>query len=143
MGTQQILLIVLSVIIVGVAVSVGINMFSMQAFNSNQQALAAELMNYSTLVLQYWKTPASMGGAGQVIGNVTVASVANYIGFSGANSSTTSDNGEFRVISLAGNVLTLKALGKEKKGTNFPLLTTTIDLTTNAINTTVTRATGF
>ncbi len=39
MGTQQILLIVLSVIIVGIAVAVGITMFNQQAENSNQKCL--------------------------------------------------------------------------------------------------------
>jgi hypothetical protein len=143
MGTQQILLIVLSVIIVGVAIAVGINMFSSQAYNSNQQAVAAELANYASLVIQYWKTPASMGGGGQTAGRLTATNVANYIGFSGDNSSVTTDNGEFRVISVSGNVVTLKGLGKEMKGTDKPLCTTTIDVSSNVINTTVTKAANF
>jgi hypothetical protein len=143
MGTQQILMIVLSVIIVGVAIAVGINMFSSQAYNSNQQAVAAELSNYASLVLQYWKTPASMGGAGQVIGNVTVIKVAGYISFTEANNATLSENGEFRVTNVTGNVVTLKGLGKETKGTDKPMITTTIDLSNNAINSTVSKASGF
>jgi hypothetical protein len=39
MGTQQILLIVLSVIIVGVAIVVGIGMFNRQAYNSKKPLL--------------------------------------------------------------------------------------------------------
>jgi len=143
MGTQQLLLIVLSVILVGVAISVGINMFSSQAYLSNQQAMSAELTNYSTLLIQYYKTPVSMGGAGGIIGNVTTTLAANYIGLTGANSSATSDNGEFRLISLSGNVITLKGLGKEKKGGNYPLITTTVDLSTNTLATTVSRAATF
>ncbi len=144
MGTQQILMIVLSVIIVGVAIGVGINMFSSQAFSSNRQALAVELTNYATLVMQYWKTPASMGGAGQIIGNVTVAKVAGYIGFNPSSPyQVTSDNGEFRVISVSGNVVTLKGVGTELKGSNKPICTTTIDVTTNAISATTSVGTGF
>jgi len=143
MGTQQLLLIVLSVIIVGVAIAVGISMFSGQAYNSNVQAVAAELTNYAALVMQYWKTPASMGGAGQNISNVTVVSIANYIGFSGANNSITTDNGEFRVNNVSGTVITLKGFGKEKKGDNHPMVTTTIDVSNNQIGSTVSSATGF
>jgi hypothetical protein len=65
MGTQQILLIVLSVIIVGIAIAVGIMMFNNQAYNSNQSAIAGELQNYAAQVIQFWKTPVSQGGGGQ------------------------------------------------------------------------------
>jgi len=143
MGTQQILLIVLSVIIVGVAIAVGITMFSNQAYNSNQQAVSSELQNYAAQVAQYYKVPKGMGGAGQDSSFVTVASVANFIGFKGADYSTTTDNGEFRVISTAGNTVTLKGLGKEKKGTNYPLVTSTIDIPACNISTTVSSGPGF
>ncbi len=39
MATQQILLIVLTVIIVGIAIAVGIAMFKAHAINSNRQAV--------------------------------------------------------------------------------------------------------
>jgi hypothetical protein len=65
MGTQQILLIVLSVIIVGVAIVVGITMFRNQAIKSNAQALAAEATNLRTEMVQWYKTPIDQGGGGQ------------------------------------------------------------------------------
>ncbi len=63
MGTQQILLIVLSVIIVGAAIGVGIEMFNAQSYSANKSALAADAQLYGTMVIQYYKTPASLGGA--------------------------------------------------------------------------------
>lgn len=65
MGTQQILMIVLSVIVVGAAVAVGIQMFDTQATNAQRQALAADMQNFSSQVLANWRTPKMMGGAGQ------------------------------------------------------------------------------
>jgi len=62
MGTQQILLIVLSVIIVGIAVAVGISMFNTQSVAADQQAIAADLQSFGAQVLAYLKTPTSMGG---------------------------------------------------------------------------------
>ncbi len=62
MGTQQILMIVLSVIIVGIAVGVGITMFQNQAKTSNRQALLGDLRNFSASAIAFYKIPASMGG---------------------------------------------------------------------------------
>ena len=64
MGTQQVLLIVLSVIIVGVAVAVSITMFSKQSSSSNREALKADLMNYAAQTLAWYKVPAGMAGGG-------------------------------------------------------------------------------
>ena len=64
MGTQQILLIVLSVIIVGAAIAVGIQMFNSQSYSANKSAIAADAQSYATQVIQYYKTPLSQGGAG-------------------------------------------------------------------------------
>ncbi len=63
MGQQQILLIVLSVILVGVAVAVGINMFNSQAEQSAKDMLAVQLQNCGTAAYQHYLKPASMGGA--------------------------------------------------------------------------------
>lgn len=54
MGTQQILLIVLSVIIVGAAIAVGIDMFNRQDYTSNRSAAASDVQTYLTQVLQYY-----------------------------------------------------------------------------------------
>lgn len=62
MGQQQILLIVLSVILVGIAVAVGIQMFRAQSVASNQDALVMDIINISALAFQYRLRPATMGG---------------------------------------------------------------------------------
>lgn len=147
MGTQQILLIVLSVIIVGVAIAVGITMFANQAYNGNQQAVAGELQNYASQSIQYFKTPKSQGGAGQDKTEVTVTKVATFLGFIQANNSLTSDNGEFRVTSVATGgdscLVVLKGLGVEIKNNVKPLITTTVNLNSSQINSSVSTGTTF
>jgi len=143
MGTQQILLIVLSVIIVGVAIAVGITMFSNQAYNSNQQAVSGELQNYASQVVQFYKTPTSQGGAGQDTSYVSVSAVATFIGFTGTNSSLATDNGEFRVTAATGTSVTLKGLGKERKSNAYPLVTTTVNLAAGTISSVVGSGTTF
>ena len=52
MGTQQLLLIVLGVIIVGIAIAVGITIFNNQAYNANQQAVSQELNTLGSQIIQ-------------------------------------------------------------------------------------------
>lgn len=143
MGTQQILLIVLSVIIVGVAIAVGITMFSNQAYNGNQQAVASELQNYGSQAIQYYKTPKSQGGAGQDSTFVTQGNVATFIGFDPTAFTLTSDNGQFKVTAASGTTVTLKGLGTELKSAKKPLVTTTVSLSAGTITSTVSSGTAF
>lgn len=62
MGQQQLLLIILGVIIVGVAIAVGISMFSGQSIASNKDAILSDLNNLGADAYQYKIRPTSMGG---------------------------------------------------------------------------------
>ncbi len=62
MGQQQLLLIVLSVLIVGVAVAVGVTMFQSNAVESNRQAVISDLVNYAAKAQRHYRTPTQLGG---------------------------------------------------------------------------------
>jgi hypothetical protein len=64
MGQQQLLLIVLGVIVVGIAIVVGINLFNANAESSNKDAITADCTNLGVMAQQYYKKPVSMGGGG-------------------------------------------------------------------------------
>ncbi len=64
MGQQQLLLIVLGVIIVGIAIVVGINLFNANAVSSNRDAVIADLNNLAAFAHQYYIRPSAMGGGG-------------------------------------------------------------------------------
>ena len=64
MGQQQLLLIVLGVIIVGVAVVVGINLFNANAETSTQDSIVSQGTNLGAMAQQYYKKPVAMGGGG-------------------------------------------------------------------------------
>ena len=64
MGQQQLLLIVLGVIVVGIAVVVGINLFNANATSANRDGVISDLNNLSAMGQQYYKKPTSMGGGG-------------------------------------------------------------------------------
>ena len=62
MGQQQLLLIVLGVIVVGIAVVVGINLFNANAETSTQDSIVSQGTNIGAMAQQYYKKPSSMGG---------------------------------------------------------------------------------
>ncbi len=62
MGQQQLLLIVLGVIIVGIAIVVGINLFNANATSSNRDAVISDLNNLAAMAHQFYMKPSSMGG---------------------------------------------------------------------------------
>jgi Tfp pilus assembly protein PilE len=75
MGQQQLLLIVLSVIIVGVAIAVGVNQFQGSAQDANRQAVIADLVNYASKAQRYFRTPAQLGGGEQDFGAFVLSNI--------------------------------------------------------------------
>jgi Tfp pilus assembly protein PilE len=65
MGQQQLLLIVLGVIIVGIAIAVGISMFKSSAVDANRSAVSSDLTNLASKAQRYYRTPVELGGGGQ------------------------------------------------------------------------------
>lgn len=72
MGQQQLLLIILGVIIVGVAIAVGISMFSGQSIQSNKDAIISDLNNLGADAYQFKIRPVSMGGGGGIYTGYTI-----------------------------------------------------------------------
>ena len=62
MGQQQLLLIILGVIIVGIAIAVGISMFSSSSVQANKDAIVNDLNNLAANAYQFKIRPTTMGG---------------------------------------------------------------------------------
>lgn len=88
MGQQQLLLIVLGVIIVGIAIAVGISMFKSNAQSSNRDQVINDLNNLAAKAQQYYRKPKSMAGGGQSFG-----------GFWVSPADTGNPNGSYEVLS--------------------------------------------
>ena len=71
MGQQQLLLIVLGTIIVGVALLVGINMFTTGAINAERDALLQDINNVAASAASYWRRPGVLGGGSRTFLGVT------------------------------------------------------------------------
>ena len=72
MGQQQLLLIILGVIVVGIAIAVGITMFSASSLQSNKDAIVNDLNNLAADAYQYRIRPLTMGGGGGKYTNYSV-----------------------------------------------------------------------
>lgn len=134
MGTQQILLIVLSVIIVGVAIAVGITMFRNQAYNSNAQQLAAEATNMRTEMVQYFKTPVDQGGAGADAANILQATLNQRLGLNTDGEIVKDNIGKFKAtVTADATEATIAAIGVEEKNNKKPTFFVTFDLATGEV----------
>ena len=72
MGQQQLLLIVLGVIIVGIAVVVGINLFNANAEESAKDTIVSEGTNLGAMAQQYFKKPIALGGGGNTFAGFVI-----------------------------------------------------------------------
>ena len=60
MEAQQILLLILSIIIIGTTIIVGITLYKDQAYTANKTALVAEAKNYGKRITKYYQDLASL-----------------------------------------------------------------------------------
>jgi hypothetical protein len=112
MGQQQLLLIILGVIIVGIAIAVGLSLFSAQSVQSNRDAIINDLNNLAAQAYQYRIRPTSMGG-GQ----------GDYSSFSIPLKMRTNENGTY-VATPSANTITITATSAQN-ASNY--ITVTID----------------
>ena len=98
MGQQQLLLIILGVIIVGIAIAVGLSLFSAQSVQANKDAIINDLNNLAAYAYQYKIRPASMGGGGN-----------SYVGLALPAKMSSNDNATYTADGSAGTSVKFEA----------------------------------
>jgi hypothetical protein len=93
MGQQQLLLIILGVIIVGIAIAVGLSLFSAQSIQANKDAMINDLNNIAAHAYQFKIRPSSMGGGSGV-----------YTGYSIPVKMATNENAIYSAVAGTGSV---------------------------------------
>ncbi len=108
MGQQQLLLIILGVIVVGIAVAVGITMFKDNAVSSNRDAVTNDLVNLAARAQQFYRRPTALGGGQGSFAGLT----ANVDGLKKLTSmpNGTNANGTY-TIAVAGTTTTVQLQG--------------------------------
>ncbi len=72
MGTQQLLFVILGVILIGIAMAVGLSLFSANAIESNQDQIVHDLNNIAQHAYQFKTRPIWLGGGGNSYSNFTI-----------------------------------------------------------------------
>ena len=100
MGQQQLMLIILSVIVVGIAVTLGITMFSDSSIDANRDALTNDLTNLASRAHQYYRRPSYLGGGGNSFAGLT----ADAAGIRRLTNTPKNDNGTYSIASAGTGV---------------------------------------
>ncbi len=113
MGQQQLLLIILGVLIVGIAIAVGLIMFSGSSVSSNKDAIINDLMNIGQYAYRYKLRPEPLGGGGRV-----------YTGFALPAKLASNDNATYS-LTAAPTTISLTAVSMFGYGTVTAVLDST------------------
>src|SRR5690554_5364639 len=76
MGQQQLLLVILVTIIVGIATVVAINTFSSASDNANIDAVNQDLATFAASAQGYYMKPTMLGGGGNSFANISFKKIA-------------------------------------------------------------------
>lgn len=99
MGQQQLLLIILGVIIVGIAIAVSIVMFRDSGVSANRDALRTDLLLITSKAKQYYRRPVSMGGGGYSFDGLT-PDAAGMLKLVTSQFSDSNANGSYTIASV-------------------------------------------
>jgi len=113
MGQQQLLLLILSAVIVGVAIVMGINMFAENAGQANQDAVMQDVLTIASRAQAWYRRPVELGGGGRTYVGMTLVD----LNFDAAN-----DNGTYALSGQTATAVTVTGTGTENPdgiGTNL------------------------
>lgn len=101
MGQQQLLLVVLGIIIVGIAVFVGINLFTSHSIEAKRNNVINDCINLASSAQRHYRRPVSLGGGGRT-----------FTGWSIPADLVTTANGTYTAIVNSDNII-LSGVGNE------------------------------
>ena len=131
MGQQQLLLLVLSTIIVGVSIVVGIGMFQDSAMNANIDTVTQECVTIASKASEWFNKSTALAGGNGDFTDLTLEKLGYSVT---ANDSVSNETGQFGIVGTAsGTSVGFAGLTKEVDDTNKGRIVTTT-LTMDAIN---------
>jgi type II secretory pathway pseudopilin PulG len=100
MGQQQLLLVILVTVIVGIATVVAINTFGSAADSANVDAVRQDLVSMAAAAQSFYIKPAALGGGNQDFTGITFNDLgAVSCDADAAGTTCTNENGEFTISS--------------------------------------------
>lgn len=108
MGQQQLLLIVLGIMIIGIAIIMGVNLFSASAVEAKRNNITNELINLASMAQQHYRRPQTMGG-----GNRAFDNSHGGVSWSIPPSLVVTGNGWFGITHISEDEIVILATGNE------------------------------
>ena len=102
MGSQQMLLLIVGVLMIGLMISIGVIMFGDGASASNRDSIANDLTAQASKAQVYQKKPRCLGGGGN-----------SFVGFVLPHTARSNQNGAFTVSGATGTQVTNEGIGTE------------------------------
>ena len=102
MGQQQILLIVLGLVVIGIAVAVGMSLFRAHAISSKRDILTNETIDMAAQAISYYKRSREFGGGGK-----------SFIGWQIPSQVQNTVNGSYIIAEVLDDHVVLIATGTE------------------------------
>ena len=103
MGQQQLLLVILGVIIVGIAIAVAIMIFKGNAVESSRNAIINDLAYFAMRARQFYIKPRHLGGTERDFTGVTLGMLTSL---------SENENGRYYIESVSKDELVLVGVGK-------------------------------
>ena len=129
MGQQQLLLVILVTIIVGIATVVAINIFGTAADTANRDAVRGDLLAAAAQAQAIYARPTMMGGVSGDFTNHTAEEILERLNIPRNNSNrntaslAVNDNGDYSVETIAADELTIRGVPSSADPTDFIELT--------------------
>lgn len=95
-GSQQLLFLVLSIFIVAITISVGVNIFLTQLQTQSRNALILDIYYIGSQALAYYRTPVEQGGGGQIWEKTALLNWLNFP-LSGDREGLLTENGRIEI----------------------------------------------
>ncbi|MGE5680113.1 MAG: hypothetical protein ACM34K_04465 [Bacillota bacterium] len=109
MGQQQLLLIVLGIIVVGIAIVIGVNLFHSYSLEAKRNNIIDEGVNLASMAQQYFRRPSNSGGGEKSFTGWTIPKMLEKT----ANGEYTAD--------VKSDEIVITAIGNEVVTANVPV----------------------
>lgn len=103
MGHQQIMLVLLGVLVVGIAIAVGVAMFRGNAIEQGRMALINDMLFIASRAREAYLKPSQMGGAQRNFSNITMCQLSTM---------EENDNGRYFIESASTDELVIVGVGR-------------------------------
>ena len=103
MGQQQLLLVILGVIIVGLSIMTVIRLFEANSLETNRDAVYIDTLNIAAEAQHYFQVPRMLSGGG-----------GSFVGFSLRAESQENENGTYIVSNVTENTVNILGVGKQQ-----------------------------